>query len=125
MDRKKILIAEDDFAVRGLLKELFVLYGYQVDCAKDGIDALSLINNGSYDILIVDHMIRGLDGIELIKRVRQFNPFLPIVGMSALCEEKIFLNAGADSFIPKPFEIKRLKDIVESKLLNQPRTFRD
>ncbi|MBI5188911.1 MAG: response regulator [Nitrospirae bacterium] len=125
MDGKKILIAEDDFAVRKLLKELFVFYGYQVDCAKDGMEALSLINNGSYDILIVDHMMPGLDGIELIKRVRQSKPFLPILGMSALCEEKVFLEAGADSFISKPFEIKRLKDIVESKLLNQPRTFRD
>ncbi|MFZ6017287.1 MAG: response regulator [Nitrospirota bacterium] len=118
MDRKKILIAEDDFTVRRLLEELFVLYGYQVDCAKDGMEALSLVKNGSYDILIVDHMMPKLNGIELIKMVRQSKPFLPIVGMSAFCEERIFLEAGADAFIPKPFELKMLKDIVESKLQN-------
>lgn len=125
---KRILIVDDNYLARKLLEKFFEFYGYEVHCVESGREALSLIEAGHYDILITDYIMPEIDGVELTRMVRRIRPLLPILGMSASCEEKKFLEAGANFFIPKPFDLKTLKNAVEHHCrkmhnLTHPHTF--
>ncbi|MEK6582499.1 MAG: response regulator [Nitrospirota bacterium] len=114
---KKILIVDDDIAVRNLLNEILTFHGYDVDCVSNGEDAIKLIKAKHYDVLVTDYMMPGINGIELVKKARDIKSSMPIIGMSGSYNEKNFLAAGANLFIAKPFVFKKLKDILEKELL--------
>lgn len=114
---KKILVADDDVLLRKLLNDLLTFYGYDVDCVSNGEAAKTSIENGNYDLLITDYMMPEMNGIELIKKVRDIKKSLAIIGMSASEEEKGFLAAGANLFIAKPFSPYALKNIIEELCL--------
>ncbi len=112
-NNKKILVADDDPLVRKLLNEFLTLYGYDIDCVSNGKEAIALIETGSYVILITDYLMPEMNGIELIKKVRDIKKSLAIIGISAFEEEKEFLSAGANLFIAKPFSPYALKNRIE------------
>ncbi len=116
-NNKKILVADDDVLLRKLLSELLTFYGYDVDCVSNGEEAIALIGERPYDLLITDYMMPEMNGIELIKKARDIKKSLTIMGMSASEEEKGFLAAGANLFIAKPFSPYALKNIIEKILL--------
>ncbi|MBF9030373.1 response regulator [Rhodobacterales bacterium HKCCE3408] len=102
----KILIAEDDpttaqFILRGLREE-----GHTVDCMADGRDALSLAMTSSYDAVIVDRMLPGLDGLSLVRALRAAKNPVPAIFLTAIggVDDRIDgLNAGGDDYLVKPF----------------------
>lgn len=110
---RKVLVADDDTLVRKLLGDLLSFYGYDVDCVSNGKEAIALIETDSYDVLITDYLMPEMNGIELIKKVRDIKKSLAIIGMSASEEEKGFLAAGANFFMEKPFSPSALKNIIE------------
>ncbi|GAB4411148.1 MAG: hypothetical protein OHK0032_07020 [Thermodesulfovibrionales bacterium] len=112
----RILIIDDDHLIRKLLKDFFELLRYEVLCLERARDAQSRIEAESFDIVITDYSMPDMDGIELTRIIRQSKPSLPIIGISAACDERKFLDAGANHFMPKPFELKRLKEVVENYL---------
>jgi len=112
----RILIIDDDHLIRKLLRDFFELLGYEVLCLERARDALSRVKAECFDIVITDYSMPDMDGIELTRLIRQIRPSLPIIGISAACDERRFLDAGADHFIPKPFELKRLRKTVEEHL---------
>ncbi|MDP3049516.1 MAG: response regulator [Thermodesulfovibrionales bacterium] len=112
-NNKKILVADDDPLVRKLLNELLTFYGYDVDCVSNGEEAIALIGERPYDLLITDYMKPKINGIELIQKIRNLNLSVPIIGISASEEEKGFLSAGANLFIAKPFSPYALKNRIE------------
>lgn len=112
-DNKKILVTDDEPLVRQLLNEFLTLCGYDVDCVGNGNDALALIETDSYDVLITDYLMPEMNGLELIKKARDIKKSLAIIGMSASEEERVFLAAGANLFIAKPFSPYALKNIIE------------
>jgi CheY-like chemotaxis protein len=116
-NNKKILVADDDVLLRKLLSELLTFYGYDVDCVSNGEEAIALIGERPYDLLITDYLMPEMNGIELIKKVRDIKKSLAIMGMSASEEERGFLAAGANLFIAKPFSPYALKNIIEKILL--------
>lgn len=115
---KKILVVEDDSDINGLLCKILIQNGYDVRGAYSGSEAKMCIEQFEYDLIILDLMLPGVSGEELIKEIRK-NYFMPIIVSSAKTstEDKIsVLKLGADDFIIKPFDINELLARVEAQL---------
>ena len=101
----KILVADDEKEIRDLLEIYLLNEGYKVVKAKDGQEALDIIENEDVDLLVLDIMMPKVNGIEVCKKVRQ-NKNMPILMLSAKSEDmdKIQgLMTGADDYMTKPF----------------------
>jgi len=115
----RILLIEDDietgeYITRGLGEK-----GYTVDHTTDGKDGLYLAMNNDYDLIIVDRMLPGIDGLSLIKMLRAADRKMPILILSALgdVDEKVEgLRGGADDYLPKPYAFSELLARVEALL---------
>ncbi len=106
-----ILIIEDDKKIANYSKEGFEEEGFVVDLAYSGEDGLELIEKNSYDTVVLDWMLPGIDGIEVCKKIRESGITTPIVMVTAKIdlEHKVHgLNIGADDYIPKPFYFEEL-----------------
>ncbi len=116
-EKKVILIVDDDEGVRVFLRDFFRLYGFEIHSVNDGMSALNLLEKKHFDVIITDYSMPGMNGIELTKRVKSLYPHSLIIGISATSAEKNFLNAGADAFLLKPFQLEELLSVYESKIL--------
>lgn len=108
---KKILVIEDESHVVNLLKRGLEEEGYEVSVAMDGISGLEMADKHYFDLLIVDIMLPGLNGIEICKKIRNSNQVLPILMLTALgSTENIVsgLDSGADDYLVKPFKLAEL-----------------
>lgn len=107
----KILLAEDDGALRGLVRTTLTDDGYEVTACHDGNEALTAMQDQNFDMLITDIMMPGTDGFELAERVRESDKNIPILFMTAL-DDKISMqkgfNIGIDDYLVKPFDIEIL-----------------
>ncbi|MBQ4528519.1 MAG: response regulator transcription factor [Clostridia bacterium] len=112
----KILIVDDEKLLVKGMKFNFEQEGYQVETAYDGIEALRHAKDKSLDIIILDLMLPGLDGLSVCQKIREFSN-IPIVMLTAKTEDmdKILgLEYGADDYITKPFNILELKARVKA-----------
>lgn len=115
---KRILIIEDDASISELQKDYLEMSGYEVVCAFDGETGFEHIKKDSFDLIILDLMLPGKDGFEILKEVADSKE-IPILIVSAKGEEvyKIKgLNLGADDYITKPFGMGELVARVNSHL---------
>ncbi len=106
-----ILVIEDEPKVVAFLQMGLEENGYQVDVAYDGFMGEKLASRNGYDLIIMDIIIPQINGIELCKRIRQYNESVPILMLTALgtTDDKIEgFDAGADDYLVKPFEFKEL-----------------
>lgn len=106
----RILLVDDDDELSSLLTELLTREGFKVDCQNDGKMGLSAALNGSYDLLVLDVMLPGLDGFEILKRVRRESR-LPVLMLTARGEDEdriVGLELGADDYMAKPFNPREL-----------------
>ncbi len=102
---KKIIIVEDDQSIAELQKDYLEISGFAVDIYNDGYKGLKSIEENEYDLLILDVMLPGIDGLEILRRIRDKKD-VPVLLVSAKKEEidKIKgLGLGADDYITKPF----------------------
>lgn len=117
----RILVVDDEVNVVELVKFNLELNNFEADVAYDGVEALEKINDNEYDLVVLDNMLPGFNGFEIIKKVRS-NPkteSLPILMLTAKSEESdiIFgLNIGADDYLTKPFRVHELIARVNSIL---------
>jgi len=120
---KKILIVEDDPSIAELEKDYLDVAGFQVSICHDGFKALELIRENDYDLLIIDIMLPGMDGLEILRRIRD-EKNIPVLLVSAKKEEidKIKgFSLGADDYITKPFSPGELVARVKAHLMNYER----
>ncbi|WP_072806946.1 response regulator transcription factor [Rhodococcoides yunnanense] len=107
----RILVVDDDRAVRDSLRRSLTFNGYQVDIAVDGLDALEKVAAARPDALVLDVMMPRLDGLEVCRRLRSTGDDLPILVLTArdsVSERVAGLDAGADDYLPKPFALEEL-----------------
>lgn len=117
-----ILIIEDNTRVSALLKRGLESQDYKIYISEDAEDALVMIERIAIDLVITDIMLPQMNGIELSKIIKQKNPDLPIIMLTALgtIDEKIEgFDAGADDYMVKPFEIRELYARIKAVLLRK------
>jgi len=120
---RKILILEDDLSIADLQKDYLELAGFEVEVCTDGSQGLRLIENNIYDLLILDIMLPGMDGLEILRRFKEKKE-IPVLLVSAKREEidKIKgFSLGADDYITKPFSPGELVARVKAHLDNYER----
>jgi CheY-like chemotaxis protein len=123
----RVLVVDDDPQVLKLLRLNFELEGYDVVSATDGADALEAIESRKPDVLVCDVMMPGVDGIEVVRRLRdeRRTASLPIVLLSAKAlrgDAEAGLAAGANEYVTKPFDPSELVEIVAGLLAKHSKT---
>lgn len=107
----RILVVDDDRAVRDSLRRSLTFNGYSVGLASDGAEALAAIAEDRPDALVLDVMMPRVDGLEVCRRLRGAGDDLPILVLTArdtVSERVSGLDAGADDYLPKPFALEEL-----------------
>jgi DNA-binding response OmpR family regulator len=118
MSGPRILVVDDESALRSLVRPYLEAEGYEVIDAANGPAALMILEAGDVDLAIVDVMMPGFDGIELVKRVRMASD-VPIILLTARREEGeriAGLRLGADDYVTKPFSVPELVARVSAQL---------
>lgn len=116
---KRILIVEDDAHIAELLRLHLRDEGYDVVHAADGDSGLRLLEGGGWDLLVLDLMLPGVDGLEICRRARAMTRYTPIIVTSARASEVhriIGLELGADDYLAKPFSMLELVARVKALL---------
>lgn len=125
----KLLIAEDEKELASALAKILKKNNYSVDVAFDGEQALTLFEAEEYDVILLDIMMPKIDGINVLKTIRQTNTSIPIIILTAKTEieDKVLgLDSGANDYLEKPFDtrellariraVTRTKEEVDNKL---------
>ena len=114
----KILIIEDDPSIGKLLRRALLLEGYDVQLATDGLQGIDAFHNNRPDLIILDLMLPGIDGIEVCKRIREESdvPILMLTARDTVEDRVLGLDSGADDYVVKPFDIDELLARVRAQL---------
>ena len=108
----KVLVVDDERAVRESLRRALELEGYEIELAADGEEALyRLESNSQPDALVLDVLMPGIDGLEVCRRLRRSGSTLPVLMLTARAEVENRvegLDAGADDYVTKPFALEEL-----------------
>lgn len=107
----RILLAEDEIPLAKAIVRILERNHYSADAVHDGLDALTYIENGSYDLVLLDIMMPKMDGITVLKRIREQGNSVPVILLTAKSEidDKVYgLDSGANDYITKPFDTKEL-----------------
>ncbi|MGO4738061.1 winged helix-turn-helix domain-containing protein [Bosea sp. 2KB_26] len=112
----RLLIVEDDAEAAAYLVKAFREAGHVADHAADGLQGYAMAEGGAYDVLVVDRMLPRLDGLSLIRSLREQNDATPALILSALAQvdDRVKgLRAGGDDYLPKPYAFSELLARVE------------
>ncbi len=107
----RILVVEDEHQLAGILKRGLQEHGYAVDVAHDGEDGVTLAETADYDLIVLDVMLPGLNGLEVARalRARRVNiPILMLTARDAVDDRVAGLDSGADDYLVKPFAFREL-----------------
>lgn len=119
----RILVVEDDIKIAAAVKKGLELKGFAVDAVHDGETGLSYASDADYDLVVLDRMLPGMDGVELCRRVREQGVSTPILMLTArgtIGDKVEGLNSGADDYLVKPFSFDELNARVKA-LLRRPK----
>ncbi|CAL9539490.1 Response regulator MprA [Streptomyces sp. enrichment culture] len=106
-----VLLAEDDRAIRNALERALTLEGYRVTAVADGVEALAQVHRSRPDVLVLDVMMPGIDGLQVCRVLRAEGDRTPVLMLTALVEtaDRIAgLDAGADDYVVKPFDVEEV-----------------
>lgn len=107
----KLLLVEDDFDLSGALSRSLVARGFEVLCCADGKEALAAARRTAFDVITLDLSLPGLDGLEMLRRLRDggsTTPVLVLTARGAVHDRIAGLEAGADDYLAKPFDLDEL-----------------
>jgi two-component system, OmpR family, response regulator MprA len=108
--KERILIIEDDEAILKVLRRVLTYEGYQVDTAIEGQSGLNMVRDVIPDLIVLDWMLPGMDGLEVCRRLRTTGsiPILMLTAKDTIQDRVQGLDAGADDYLVKPFELDEL-----------------
>jgi len=113
----RLLIAEDEAEMRGLLRRTLTREGYDVAVAADGAEALEVLRaNPDFDVLVSDVRMPVKDGLQLLKEVRQLRPELRVILITAYLDVQQYyevMKSGAFEYLSKPFKIPDLLEVLD------------
>ena len=124
--KKRLLIVDDDPDIRQLLVDRLSADGYEVETAVDGPQALQAIQQGGFSGMLLDIGIPRIDGLEVLRRVRQSNQQLPIVIITAADSKDLAIRSislGAQAYVLKPFDPKELEQVLDhwfTRVISRP-----
>ena len=119
----RLLVIEDERKIARVITESLKREKYAVDVAYDGEEGFNLADSQPYDLLIVDRMLPGLEGAEIVKKLRENGKNMPILFLTALStteDKTLGLDVGADDYLTKPFAIDELLARVRALLRRPP-----
>ncbi len=119
----KILIAEDDKDLRYALQVFFQRSNFTVDAVDNGADALAYLQLGNYDVAVLDVMMPKMDGVSVVRSLRaekNVTPVLLLTAKSEIEDRVAGLDAGANDYLPKPFDVREL--LARVRVLVRPQT---
>ena len=119
----RILVVEDEKRLAGTLADLLHRQGYTVDVSNDGVSGLDNALSGIYDLVVLDVMLPGMDGFELLRRLRgegKTTPVLMLTARSGVADRVQGLDCGADYYLTKPFEPQELLACIRALTRRQP-----
>jgi DNA-binding NtrC family response regulator len=112
---RRLLVIDDEAIVGKRLHQVFGKMGFQVEVFDNAIPAMEAVTNRPFDIVVTDLKMEGMDGMEVLARVRQLNPATRVIIITGYAqpetEEEAF-NLGVFDFIPKPFRLEQLKESI-------------
>lgn len=114
--KRRILVVDDEQPIRDLLSQAFASMDYEVDTAADGQEALDMVAQHGVQLVFMDLKLPGLDGLELCRRIRRFNPLAIIFAMTgypSLFELSDCREAGFDDYFRKPVKLQVLSRAAE------------
>jgi len=115
---KKLLIVDDQHGIRILLTELFMSEGYTTYQASNGKLALEIVKRESPELVLLDMKIPGMDGLEILKHIKEINPSIKVIMMTAYGELDMIKETtmnGALMHFTKPFDIDELRNAVNEQ----------
>ncbi|MEK8035698.1 MAG: response regulator [candidate division NC10 bacterium] len=115
MSTGKVLVVDDELEVRQILQEFLAHRGYEVYAAESGPEALNALDTFKPDVVLLDVLMPGMDGVETLKRMVALQPTLPVIMVTANADVGItsrLLGLGAADYIPKPFDLEYLDQAV-------------
>lgn len=121
MAKRKLLIVDDQNGIRVLLVEVFSSEGYETFQASNGKTALEIVDEQVPDLVLLDMKIPGMDGLEILKRIKQKHENIKVIMMTAYGELDMINEAketGALMHFTKPFDIDELRQVVNDQLRN-------
>lgn len=119
MDQKKLLIVDDQIGIRILLLEVFATEGYETFQAANGRSALEIVRAHTPDLVLLDMKIPGMDGLEILKKIKEINVSIKVIMMTAYGELDMIKEAtdlGALMHFTKPFDIDELRSAVNAQM---------
>lgn len=122
LDRPRILVVDDEEAVRDLLAKTLTMADYEVDTASDGPSALECLKSTDYDLLITDLKMPGMDGLSVIREARRQSTVLPVIvitGYSTEASAIEAINLGVSGYLTKPFRLPRILSVT-ARALGEP-----
>jgi len=117
--KKRLLIVEDEVAIRTGLVDLFIYHGFDVEWADEGPQGLEKALSGIFDLILLDVMLPGMDGFEICNRIRTEDANQPIIMLTAKSSDEDIiqgLTLGADDYVAKPFSVTQLVLRVQAVL---------
>lgn len=115
----RILLVDDNFELSYTLKELLKLRGYNVEYVEDGFFALDKFKENNFDLVIMDIVMPGMDGIEVFKKMKEIRNDVKVIFVSAYIDEKRrerLREMGIKYFLEKPYHFQKLVDKIEELL---------
>lgn len=126
MSQSKILVVEDEFKIANLLRDYLEQSGYTAHCIDNGLEVVDYVKTSGCDLILLDLMLPGKDGLEICREIRQFSQ-VPIIMVTARVEEidrLLGLEIGADDYVCKPFSprevIARIKAVLRRSIHQGP-----
>ncbi|CCQ95006.1 two-component response regulator [[Clostridium] ultunense Esp] len=116
---KKVLIVDDQLGIRMLLTELLKKDGYETQQAANGREALALLGKESFHLILLDMKIPGMNGIEILREIRQRLPSIQVMMMTAYGELEMMeeaRNLGVLHYFAKPFDVEEIRHEVNKVL---------